>query len=215
MTSYRQGSTALLTVQWSEYAGGPAVDVTGLTVTITRLSDSAVIVAATSTGIAHIATGLSTYSWAIASDALQVSYAAVWNATGPSGAVQASEIVTVVAAFTSTVTVDDVVEYIGPDVAAQWLIDESDVQSYPEIQDALDAEVADQAKRVSYPDDSDVSGWADLDQALKRRVQRNLAMRALPLAMQTNTELGIVARPGGRDPEVRRFEAGHPRLPAG
>lgn len=114
-----------------------------------------------------------------------------------------------------TVSVDDVISYMGEASAAPFLVDESDTVTYPQIQDALDAESAAQAKKVSYPDDSDVDGWADLDQALKRRVVRNLAMRALPLAIQANVDMGIVARPGGRDPEVRRLEAPYPRLPAG
>jgi hypothetical protein len=71
------------------------------------------------------------------------------------------------------------------------------------IQDALDAETAAQAKvcRIGA-----VYSF-DLRQALKRRVQRNLAMRQLPLAvLQGDAEVGDNTVLPGMDPEVRRFE---------
>lgn len=96
-------------------------------------------------------------------------------------------------------TTDDVAEYLR-EGAASWDV--------ADLQDALDAEAAAQRSvcRVGavYP--------ADLRQALLRRVQRNLAMRQLPLAvLQGDAELGGAALPG-RDPEVRRFEAPYRKL---
>ncbi|MEU4675743.1 hypothetical protein [Micromonospora sp. NPDC023737] len=81
-----------------------------------------------------------------------------------------------------------------------------------EIQDALDAEAAAQRAvcrvRAVYPD--------DLRQALLRRVQRNLAMRQLPLAvLQGDAEGGDSTVLPGRDPEVRRLEAPHRKLVVG
>lgn len=92
--------------------------------------------------------------------------------------------------------------YLG-DVAAQW--------SDADIQDALDAETAAQAGvcRVGaeYP--------ADLAQALKRRVQRNLAMRAMSLGvLQGDAEGGSAVLPGS-DPEVRRLERAHRKVVLG
>lgn len=100
-------------------------------------------------------------------------------------------------------TVDDVAEYLR-EGASSW--DTAD------LQDALDAEAASQRSvcrvRAVYPD--------DLRQALLRRVQRNLAMRQLPLAVpQGDAEMGSAASPPGRDPEVRRFEAPHRKLAMG
>ncbi|MDF1705063.1 MAG: hypothetical protein P1U38_09840 [Aeromicrobium sp.] len=71
--------------------------------------------------------------------------------------------------------------------------------SAAEIRSALQAETAAQAAvcRVS-------TYTADLAEALKRRVHRNLAMRALPLGLQSD-DMGAV-RVGGTDPEVRRLE---------
>lgn len=97
---------------------------------------------------------------------------------------------------------DDVAGYLGTD-AASWETEE--------LQDALDAEAAAQRARCRvsavYP--------ADLRQALLRRVQRNLAMRRLPLAvLQGDAETGNGVLPG-RDPEVRRLEAPHRKRTVG
>lgn len=95
--------------------------------------------------------------------------------------------------------VDDVADYLR-EGAASWALED--------LQDALDAEAAAQRSvcrvRAVYPD--------DLREALLRRVQRNLAMRQLPLAvLQGDAEAGSTSLPG-RDPEVRRLEAPHRRL---
>lgn len=96
MTIYFQGTTASLTVQWYEFAGGPPVDVTAQTVTITRISDATVVVGPTGVGITQLATGLYVYQWAIAPAEVSGDYVVVWNATDAAlDPVQTSEIVTV------------------------------------------------------------------------------------------------------------------------
>jgi len=96
VTTYAPGTTATLTVQWVEYDGGPPVDVTAQTITITRLVDGYRLFDAVSAGIVHVATGLYTYAWSIAVDAAEGGYAVLWNATDTAlDAVQASEIATV------------------------------------------------------------------------------------------------------------------------
>jgi hypothetical protein len=56
---------------------------------------------------------------------------------------------------------------------------------------------------------------ADLSEALKRRVARNLALRGVPLAvLQSDSEAGPAILPG-RDPEVRRLEAPYKKLIVG
>lgn len=97
---------------------------------------------------------------------------------------------------------EDCATYMGAD-AASW--------SAPEIADALLVEAGAQRDRcrvgAAYPD--------PLRGALLRRVQRNLAMRRLPLAMPTgDADAGAGVLPG-RDPEVRRLEAPYRRLPIG
>lgn len=214
MTSVLRGlTTTLPPVTWVQYAGGPAVDVAGLTITIKRLSDNTVIVGPTSTGVVHVATGLYTYAWATAVDLLLGDYAAIW-ATGDGH--QATDVITVTAGGVS-VTLQDVLEYLEDEVAAQYAVasDDSDdpTLTYPAIEHALAAEKRAQAGRVQYP--ADVDGLADLCEALMRRVQRNLAMRKLPLAMVANPDSGTVSRPGGRDPEIRRIENAYPKTAVG
>lgn len=98
------------------------------------------------------------------------------------------------------VTLDDVKDYLGDH---SW--DDEELQS------ALDAEEAAQAARCRIPDPTS----ADLDEALKRRVARNLAMRQIPLAVpQGSAEVGPSFIPGN-DPEVRRLEAPYRRLVIG
>lgn len=101
-----------------------------------------------------------------------------------------------------TVTFDDVIDYLR-ESAASW--------SAADIQDALDAETAAQARVCRIPDPVP----ADLEQSLKRRVQRNLALRQLPLAvLRGDAEAGDTVLPGS-DPEVRRLERPFRRLKVG
>nr|WP_062336187.1 hypothetical protein [Herbidospora sakaeratensis] len=94
-----QGQTGTLLASWLEYPGGPAVDVTGITITITPLPSGSPVVGPTSAGVSHPATGIYTYSWAVPADLEVGTYLAVWNAVDVGGgAVQASEIVTVTGA---------------------------------------------------------------------------------------------------------------------
>jgi hypothetical protein len=97
---------------------------------------------------------------------------------------------------------DEVVAYLGEDLSA----------SLTEVADALAAEIAAQAARcaipAAYPD--------DLAQALKRRVSRNLAARAVPVATFTSFEGGATStRVPQLDAEITRFEAPWRRRPVG
>lgn len=80
------------------------------------------------------------------------------------------------------------------------------------IQSAYGAEQAAQRRKCRIPADFP----ADLAEALKRRVQRNLAMRPLALAvLQGDAELGSPTLLPGDDPEVRRFERPHRKMIVG
>lgn len=99
-------------------------------------------------------------------------------------------------------TVDDVARYLKA-TAASW--------STQALQEELDGEQrAQQNKtgiRAAYP--------PDLRNALLRRVQRALAMRALPLAtLQGDADGGSLILPGN-DPEVRRLENPYRKLVTG
>ena len=95
----------------------------------------------------------------------------------------------------------DVKTYLGT-AASQW--------SDAELASALTAESAAQAARVQ---SGYLTGRADVDEALMRRVARNLAMRKVPLGI-TDSEIEAT-RVGGTDPEVRRLEAPYRRLVLG
>lgn len=96
MTSTRQGQAVTLISNWYEYPGGPADDVTGLTIEITRLSDDTTIIGPTTVGITHPATGVYTYTWTPAADAELGEYLAVWAADG---GLQSTETVEVAASY--------------------------------------------------------------------------------------------------------------------
>lgn len=96
-------------------------------------------------------------------------------------------------------TLADVKAYMGSS-AASW--------QDAEVTDALAAETAAQARSCVVG----ATYSADLRQALLRRVQRNLALRRMPLAvLQGDADGGSMVLPG-RDPEVRRLEAPYRRV---
>lgn len=97
----------------------------------------------------------------------------------------------------------DVEVYLGPTSYTSTQIDA-----------ALTAELAAQT-RVCRTPPADAAWPDDLAEALKRRVARNLAMRGIPLAMFQGDADGGPLIPPGRDPEVRRLEGPHRRLPVG
>ena len=95
-------------------------------------------------------------------------------------------------------TIDDVKGYLDQN---SWTDEE--------LQDALDAETAAQGRVCTVPDDVP----ADLAEALKRRVWRNLSMRGQPFITVPDTETPTVVP--SRDPEVRRLEAPFRKLVVG
>jgi hypothetical protein len=100
-----------------------------------------------------------------------------------------------------------------PDLAAvKAYLGTETTRSDAEISSALAAEIAAQARVCNigavYP--------ADLAEALKRRVQRNLYMRGLPSGLQTvATESGALGIKLGADSEINRLEAPFRKLVCG
>lgn len=124
------------------------------------------------------------------------------HASTPEDAVDAA---VYVAAPTSEPGMPDV------DAVARYLKGSASAWTSTELQEELDGEAsAQRAKcgvRAVYP--------PDLRKALLRRVQRALAMRALPLAtLQGDADGGSFVLPGN-DPEVRRLEGPYRRLVSG
>ena len=128
---------------------------------------------------------------------LRCSSIAAWRTTVPTTALD-QEFDVVAALGEPRLTLAETKTYLG---TTSW--------SDPDIQDALDAETAAQdavCRRLPYYP-------VDLKQALKRRVARNLALRALPVGIQANdTGATYIA---GRDPEIRRLEAPWRRVSVG
>lgn len=103
MTTYVPGATAALVVQWFEFPGGPAADVSAQTITIVRLSDATTVLGPTGVGIVHVALGLYSYSWPIPAPTLTGDYAVIWNAVDAAlDNVQTSEIITIANPSTSS-----------------------------------------------------------------------------------------------------------------
>lgn len=98
-----------------------------------------------------------------------------------------------------TLTLEDIRAYLGESSAT----DEA-------LTSAYDAEAAAQGRRCNIPDATSWSGYEDLREALLRRIARNLAARAVPLATW-DPNLGISTRVGASDAEVDRLEAPHRR----
>lgn len=98
---------------------------------------------------------------------------------------------------------DDLKDYLGPSAGA-W--------DDPVLVGVLATETAAQAARCRAI--SPVP--ADLAEALLRRCQRNLALRALPLGLtDVSGDAGNRSFVPGSDPEVRRLEAPYRRLVVG
>lgn len=117
------------------------------------------------------------------------------------GAADFAAYVAAVVPEASMPTLVDVKAYLGPTSFGD-----------AEITDALNAEAASQRRLCQIPADYP----ADLAQALKRRVARNLALRGLPLAvLRGDSEGGDSTVLPGRDPEVKRLEAGYRRVTVG
>lgn len=99
-------------------------------------------------------------------------------------------------------TIDEVIAYLGNDIKP----------SREAVVNAWRAERAAQRSVIKPPLVADDAVWLDdLREALCRRVARNLALRKLPLGVQSTASETTVAttRVGSTDPEVKRLEGPH------
>lgn len=96
---YSQGRPITLSVQWFQFAGGPAAVVTGVGIEVKPLAGGASLVGPTTVGVLNPATGVNVYVWNVGAGQPPVGdYLVVWTGTDQQGqAVQTSEIITVVA----------------------------------------------------------------------------------------------------------------------
>lgn len=98
-------------------------------------------------------------------------------------------------------TLEDLKDYLGAGVAAMYSDDL--------LQDILDSETSAQAARCR-PSTSVIES---LEQALLRRCQRALAMKALPLGMTDAGGEGQSSYVPRIDGEIRRLEGPYRRMP--
>lgn len=95
-TTVLQGADITLVSTWFEFAGGPPVDLTGVTIAIESADGSTMVLAATSTGVAHPDEGVYTYIWDVPAGQNPGGYLITWSGTKPSGGtITATELVTV------------------------------------------------------------------------------------------------------------------------
>jgi hypothetical protein len=96
MTTIKRGTPATLIAEWRLYAGGPAVDVTDVTISVWPAAGGAAVLAATATGVANPFVGYNTYSWTPAADLDLGDYLVTWDGIDPdSEAVTATELISV------------------------------------------------------------------------------------------------------------------------
>lgn len=104
------GAQVTLTAEFLSSPTGTLVDATDLTITITD-PNAVVEVAATSSGITHVSTGLYRYVWTIPANAPDGDHVVLWSGDG--GTATATDLVNVLAAADTWCTVDDVLLFTG------------------------------------------------------------------------------------------------------
>lgn len=189
---YALGALVPLTFNVTD-ADGQLADAGAVTLTVTRPDGST-----TSPTLDHPSVGVYQYDL---QTPIPGRYTARFVATG-ANAGSTEDVFDVTAAALGHVTVVDVSDYLR-DGAAAW--------TTQELAETLAAEQAAQAARCRIDPYT-----ADLREAVLRRVQRNLALRPLPLAvLQGDAEAGSSTVLPGADPEVRRLEGPYRRRRVG
>jgi len=196
LTTVVQGQAVTLEAAFFQYSGGPAVDVTNLTVQIATVA-GATIVGPTSTGIVHIATGIYTYVWATALILTPGDYVVAWVATQTS----ASEIVTVLSATAGPLAPVEVMYATREEVKSALDVPEtsrSNMQIDREIQ-AASRSIEGDVLRYFYPSVSvQTFDWPDHQFAAPWRLwldQRELTSVTQVLAAGVDITSSVMLRP--------------------
>ena len=112
--SYYPTDVVTLTAEFLTSIGGPLVDATDLTITISD-PDGNIELPTTSSGIVHVSTGLYRYAWTIPANAPAGDHVVLWSGDG--GTVTATDLVTVLSAAATWCTIDDVLLLTGKTVS--------------------------------------------------------------------------------------------------
>lgn len=127
------GQTQTLVSTWHAFEGGPAADLTGTTIAIKTVDGVTTVLAATSVGVNHPATGVYTYAWASSVTLTAGDYLVIWAGVDDQGdAVTATEIITVQSPVTGSG---------GPDEGA-WYCTAEDVKTALDIKPGARADAA-------------------------------------------------------------------------
>lgn len=137
--TFSRGTTASLTAEWREYAGGPLAAVTGVQITITSTAGGAPVLGPTATGVTTPVTGVNAYSWAISASATAGDYLVSWSGLDPQAdVVTATEVVTVLDA----VAIGEAYASLAK-LKARLGIADSNTAKDAELQDRLDSATVD------------------------------------------------------------------------
>lgn len=102
MITAGQGQSLTLEADFYQYAGGPTVNLTGLTLTIVDPNNVTEVSATTSSGVTNPATGIYDYQWTVPRAAPIGLHVATWSGTYNAAPVTASETILVTAVGTGT-----------------------------------------------------------------------------------------------------------------
>lgn len=119
MLTAGQGQTITIEADFYQYAGGPAIDLDGITLTIVDPNDVTEVNATASTGIVNPVTGIYDFTWPIPLTAPTGIHAATWTGTHQSNAVTAAETILVTTENGDTwCSIGDVLTFTGETVDA-------------------------------------------------------------------------------------------------
>jgi hypothetical protein len=199
---FEQGGSAVLVAEWFEYPGGPAIDATGVTITITPTGGGSAAVGPTSTDIIHLATGVDSYSWAVPDDLATGEYLVAWNGTIGSGDAQATEVIRVRLAGLWPPVLTELKDDAG--------IDQGDMRDDDRLQVMLDAAVVFvervKGSRYNFTGDTESDLPApteDIRLGTMRLAYRWHVRRRSPDGLIQMAELGATRVPGF-DPDIER-----------
>lgn len=122
MITAGQGQTITIEADFYQYAGGPAINLNGITLTIVDPNNVTEVNATASTGITNPSTGIYDYTWPIPLTAPTGVHTATWSGTYNSNPVTAVETILVTTENGDTwCSITDVATYTGVTVDASTL----------------------------------------------------------------------------------------------
>lgn len=117
-----QGQTITVESDWYQYAGGPAININGITLTVVDPNNVNEVTATAASGITNPSTGIYDYTWTVPLTAPTGIHTATWTGTYNSQSISAAETILVTTVSGDTwCTVADVLTYTGITVSTDTL----------------------------------------------------------------------------------------------